>query len=271
MHYKLLLHDSNFCFADTVNLGKPCSKNGGRGDCQFRCNVLVNNRYYCSCDEGYNLAFNQHSCYKKTNTSHCLGECSGNGVCLGSGYCDCQFGWQGETCHEAVCPSFAECSNHGYCLIPNTCACKLGWSGFACSIDLCTIHSTCAECTNTPGCGWCDASHKCSAGSGYGPGEGPCASWFYYRCTLATTVNGSSLSGCSSQIAVIDCTRPCVDNVSPKTQGPGSQPYCNNFYSLCRDYSNCFEENDFGRLSWEEYRCPFGIPLPEQQISKRGL
>lgn len=249
----------------------PCRGNRGRGACQFKCNVLEDNAYNCSCDNGYGLAINQHSCYKLTNQTDCPADCDGNGVCLGQGYCDCRFGWQGVGCYEPVCYNVADCSNHGSCISPDTCACKLGWSGPACSVDVCSVHSSCSACSRTVGCGWCDATQECKAGSGYGPDKGTCNSWFYYRCYAGTTREISTLNGCSKEVAIIDCNAPCLNDETPTTRGLGSQQYCNDFKSLCLDYSGCFQLSDDDCVSWNESKCPFGIiQSATTQRAKRG-
>ena len=251
----------------------PCLTNGGKGPCQQVC-TYFKQAYYCSCFPGWKLSINKHSCFKP-GQDDCVNNCSGNGVCLQGGHCDCQFGWLGPSCSEAVCYNFANCFGHGDCITPNQCDCLVGWGGAACSIDLCSTHRSCQTCTKKVGCGWCDSTKKCLAGSGFGPDDSneasQCDSWLYYSCNAAVALK-TSLSDCSDQLGTIDCNQQCIDNTDLKTTGPGSYEYCIVFKSLCNNYARCFqstETSDSLCPTWNEDKCPFGIQVTPQQETRR--
>ena len=120
----IYLMSTLFTVGSDVN---PCLANGGKGPCQQVCTYLEQG-YHCSCLPEWQLSINQHSCFKP-GQDDCVYGCSGNGVCLQGGHCDCQFGWRGPSCSEAVCYNFANCFGHGNCIAPNECDCLVGWGG----------------------------------------------------------------------------------------------------------------------------------------------
>ena len=72
-----------------------------------------------------------------------------------------------------ICPN--SCSGHGTCDLQTaecTCGCEengdgyceTGYFGPACSKVICNATS-CGDCTSTPYCTWCEASHQCLTGS----------------------------------------------------------------------------------------------------------
>ena len=244
----------------------PCLANDGRGPCQQVCTYIDQTFHRCSCFPGWELSVNQHSCFRP-GQDDCVNNCSGNGVCLEGGRCDCQFGWLGPSCSEAVCYNFANCFGHGDCIAPNQCDCLVGWGGAACSVDLCSIHRSCQTCTRRIGCGWCDSTNKCLAGSGFGPDDSSealqCDSWLYYSCNAAVA-DKTSVSDCSDQVGTIDCNQQCIDNTDLKTTGPGSYEYCTIFRSSCNNYARCFQSveiSDFLCPTWDEDECPLGIQV----------
>ena len=246
-----------------------CLPNGGKGPCQQVC-TYTEPAYHCSCFPEWTLSVNKHSCHK-TGQGNCVNNCSGHGVCLHGGYCDCQFGWRGPSCSEAVCYAFADCSGHGDCVAPNQCACLISWGGVDCSIDLCSIHRSCQTCTSKIGCGWCDSTKKCLPGGGFGPDDSStapqCVSWLYYSCNVAV-VDKSSVSNCSDQVRTIDCSQHCIDNTDLKTSGPGSYEFCSVFKTLCHHYARCFQSALTPNLvcpTWNEDKCRFGIPVTPRQ------
>eukprot|EP00899_Mesostigma_viride_P027650 jgi/Mesvir1/806/Mv17398-RA.2 len=74
----------------------------------------------CECDKGYEGEL----CEQAICEQRC-----GHGKCLRPGYCTCEDGWKGRSCDEPVC---TRSCNHGRCLQPNFCACDESWHGLTC-------------------------------------------------------------------------------------------------------------------------------------------
>ncbi|XP_022795137.1 fibrillin-1-like [Stylophora pistillata] len=97
------------------------------------------------------------SLYLSTECSS-LSWCSGHGICMVNGSCQCDFYYTGKKCQINNCPS--QCSGHGTC-IDGVCVCNFGWEGYDCSkVKLCTLlcpehwigDGVCDPSCNTPMC-----------------------------------------------------------------------------------------------------------------------
>lgn len=253
-----------------VEAARPCTKNDGRGDCEYQCQPF-GNQYQCLCDEGYYLGLDRHSCFRTGVKCNCK-----HGVCRGGGVCECIIGWKGKTCAEARCHLQNECSANGECVTPGVCACKTGWGGPACNVDLCTVNRGCESCTKQIGCGWCDDQQICVAGSGAGPRNRQCRSWVYYRCKGAVGSLWTSQPNVN-KLSLLDCGRKCRDFRNLQTQGLGSFEFCSEFSRVCEKYANCFERSG-DQITWREDNCRFGVmglqnemtSLVAQSVTKRG-
>lgn len=67
----------------------------------------------------------------------CALDCGRHGSCA-EGACQCQTGWQGETCQDPQCPH--DCHGRGTCAAPSpdfpgSCTCNEGWAGDACELS----------------------------------------------------------------------------------------------------------------------------------------
>jgi len=102
--------------------GEGCS---GHGRCRSASGV-------CLCLRGYS----GEGCSLAGKGSQCVLNCSGHGVCGGSGdgECECEDGWEGAGCERSVC----QCSGHGACLHlgESVCFCEDGWGGETCGQSL---------------------------------------------------------------------------------------------------------------------------------------
>ncbi|ETL25149.1 hypothetical protein L916_20967 [Phytophthora nicotianae] len=100
-------------------------------------------------------------------------KCSGNGVLLSSGDCDCFPGHTGDDCSGIECPSHndVECggSSHGSCeRSTGICKCASGYTGVSCSGLLCPVESNSKNITQCSGNGVCDVdTGLCSCRNGY--------------------------------------------------------------------------------------------------------
>jgi hypothetical protein len=99
--------------------------------------------------EGYGVncgwGFRGRNC-EEVITCEDLNFCNGHGICARGGICLCDFGWQGEECNHAYCPS--NCSGHGSCSSSGEgCICDAGFSGLICNevqcIGNCTGRGAC--------------------------------------------------------------------------------------------------------------------------------
>jgi len=121
--------------------GEGCS---GHGRCHSASGV-------CLCLQGYS----GEDCSHVGKGSECVFNCSGHGVCGGSGDggCACEDGWEGVGCERSVC----QCSGHGACLHPGetVCFCEDGWGGETCGQSL--RGAAAKRCLNDcNGRGFCD-------------------------------------------------------------------------------------------------------------------
>ena len=91
--------------------------------------------------------------------------CSGRGICLVNGKCDCNQGYLGDRCErvdEESLPCPADCSGHGICE-RGRCKCTLGYAGADCSGSACAEpgDATVGGCHGNGHCR-CDAArHSC--------------------------------------------------------------------------------------------------------------
>lgn len=177
-------------------------------------------------------------------------------MCRGS-QCQCLFGWKGEKCDVPACYYLADCSGNGLCVSPGKCSCKSGWGGPACNVDICSQHKFCDVCSEQVGCGWCEGSKTCMAGTGYGPLKQQCRSWWYYYC-FGAVVDLTESPACTDQLTMIDCSKNCINNNDLQTKGPGSHDYCSRYSSACLKYTQCYTRVS-GCLTWNEENCRFGL------------
>ncbi|KAI8515001.1 hypothetical protein Bbelb_075920 [Branchiostoma belcheri] len=197
---------------------------------------------------------------RKDIVGNCPKNCFHHGLCMGTS-CVCDRGWEGDDCSKFHCKEIGNCNGVGECVGPSHCKCKPGWKGSACSITYCNRYDTCRSCTRQPGCGWCDTTSQCMAGSGDGPDKSTptCPSYFYYDCI---TVGG--MESCSEQIEQISCL----------------SRYCNNTRTIldeeicrrCQDIEGCYKDSELGICPvWNEQRCPSGFVRPDYSDESRIL
>eukprot|EP00058_Branchiostoma_floridae_P027962 XP_002613453.1 hypothetical protein BRAFLDRAFT_84589 [Branchiostoma floridae] len=197
---------------------------------------------------------------RKDIVGNCPKNCFHHGLCMGTS-CVCDKGWEGDDCSKFHCKEIGNCNDVGECVGPSHCKCKPGWKGSACSVTYCNRYDTCRSCTKQPGCGWCDTTSQCLAGSGDGPDKltPTCPSYFYYDCI---TIGG--MESCSEQIEQINCL----------------SKYCNNTRTIldeevcrrCQDIEGCYKDSELGICPvWNEQKCPSGFVRPDYSDESRIL
>lgn len=91
----------------------------------------------------------KHPTERKISPAPCLPVCdSQHGTCI-AGKCDCDDGWNGETCQERQCHE--RCEEHGICS-NGECVCSIGWNGDLCSFGRLVDANMRWDVTNTFNC-----------------------------------------------------------------------------------------------------------------------
>ncbi|OWZ20164.1 Leishmanolysin-like peptidase [Phytophthora megakarya] len=142
-------------------------------------------------------------------------KCSGNGVLLASGICQCFPGHVGDDCSGIECPSSAdgaECggSSHGVCdTKTGICTCTNGYTGVSCTDLVCPVNTDSKNTSQCSGNGVCNVdSGSCSCRNGYSGDACECVP----GCTTSSCgVNGkcsceSGACTCSSGFSGLDCS-----------------------------------------------------------------
>ena len=162
--------------ADSDSDGSPANCNANNGGCQQKC-ANVGGAALCSCESGYTLAADGHTCADidecTAGTSGCAKFCTNT---IGGYTCSCESGYTlaldgihcediNECDHTSVCAQTCTNTAGGY-----TCSCRSGYTlaadGHICAdIDECTAGTSgCAKfCTNTIGGYTC----SCDTEAGY--------------------------------------------------------------------------------------------------------
>ncbi|KAI8494989.1 hypothetical protein Bbelb_275940 [Branchiostoma belcheri] len=83
---------------------------------------------------------------------------------------------------------------------------------------------------NIPGCGWCDVTQECLAGTGLSPNDTICPSWFYYGCFSV-----GDTSSCSEHIEDLSCDQTHCD----ETKNNYNPDVCEH----CRSVEACFDQD----------------------------
>lgn len=141
------------------------------------------------------------ACTARAGCGFCDGECqSGDASGPTGGSCSGDWAWISSECEGPVdtCASNTDCASCtgapscGWCAGTGTCSSgtSAGPTGGSCAawswlssscpvIDACSDSSTCIECTDRSGCGYCASSGECVSGDLEGPNVGSCADWDY--------------------------------------------------------------------------------------------
>lgn len=122
------------------------------------------------------------------------GECTTSSDCCGWMLCE------GGTC---ACRSGSET-----CVTNADCCAGLACVAGRCSTeeDPCAEHSDCHACVDASGCGWCDATDTCYAGTLMGPSGGvECGDWDWFSLACDNTDVCSTSTDCASCVARATC------------------------------------------------------------------
>lgn len=65
----------------------------------------------------------------------CSRKCNNSGWCNKEGICQCQEGYMGDYCNDALC--YPVCMNNGKCVKPGVCQCNNGFQGMHCEGGIC--------------------------------------------------------------------------------------------------------------------------------------
>lgn len=108
-------------------------------------------------------------CYGKLSTDPEV--CAGQGTCVSSDICLCNYGYGGYNCSATICYGFLSmdpgvCSDHGACVSPNNCSCFPGFGALDCSDTTCDDILSIDDRVCS-GHGSCIAPNNCSCDSGY--------------------------------------------------------------------------------------------------------
>lgn len=96
------------------------------------------------------------------------------------------------------------------------------WTPLDCGVDPCGEESACSDCVDRSGCGWCDSSDDCHAGSFLGPREGSCDDWDWVSWTCDNTDVCSAHTRCEACAGDAGCGW-CASDRTCQT-GTGSGP-----------------------------------------------
>ncbi|KAJ0409424.1 hypothetical protein P43SY_002314 [Pythium insidiosum] len=153
-------------------------------------------------------------------------QCSGNGVLLATGACQCNPGFVGDDCSGVACPSGQngqECSgsSRGSCdYTTGTCRCATAYTGLSCSELLCPAFpggKSDAECS---GHGTCNRAYgQCQCANGYSGKACECVP----GCTAATCLHGGKCD-CTTGACV------CATGYSGPTCATPAQPVVREIY-----------------------------------------
>ena len=128
-----------------------CSRPASEHGCSQVC-VNTDGSYKCDCNKGFALDGDGKTCNPLcTGANSCL-----HGECVAPETCNCDAGWSGAACDQAICEP--PCVN-GRCVYPTVCVCTRGWTGPSCSDGLCwggCLHG-----------GTCTGPLKCSCPEGF--------------------------------------------------------------------------------------------------------
>jgi len=103
--------------------------------------ILGNATAYYSCFEitvdyylNPEITTDQINTTVSTTNQACPSACSNHGSCLNNYTCQCDNGWLGDSCNQAICSS--GCNGHGSCISPDICLCNSEWYGNNCENNL---------------------------------------------------------------------------------------------------------------------------------------
>ena len=132
--------------------------------------------------------------------------CSGHGSCddgrIGTGACDCDWGYTGAGC-DRLCPGGTEnpCAGHGWCTALHGCVCNRGWAGAVCDVP-------CRGGVSNP----CTGRGQCRSGAGGEiPGSCACdAGWSGFACEEECP--GGALAPCTGhgKCGMVDALVVCT-------------------------------------------------------------
>ncbi|CAD5122347.1 DgyrCDS10784 [Dimorphilus gyrociliatus] len=186
--------------------------------------------------------------------TYCPFNCFSRGKCVG-GSCVCNDGWTGEFCSQFDCKDISECSQRGICIGPNKCLCDPNWYGSNCGSSKCPRYTSCYQCTNNEGCGWCDSTQTCQPGNAI-RSESSCENWFYWNC-----ISVSTTSACSAEIRNIGCVEQfCNSANEDSTTGLCEQ---------CKDLEMCYKTSGNNCKIWNEKTCRDGTVSPNLYTENR--
>lgn len=197
------------CAADLVCVGAVCSPCGGPAEA---CCKPPD-----ACDPG--LVCDSGTCAAPAACGHEREPCCRDAACLDG--LACQSGTCAATvtraCDVSTCGVCTVTDGCGYCASTTSCVpgSAVGPTSGTCSSwvwlqPACDAPppacsgATCDACTLSSGCGWCETSGTCAAGSSSGPGVGTCARWNWLPSECAAP-SSCAAAGCDSCTALPGC------------------------------------------------------------------